>query len=326
MVAETREILIYAEHHNNCIDSSVLSLIAKVRSLIKNKKGWSVCAVMIGQSLEIPSQELAQYVDKIYAYSSNESICPDHMFYADLITTLLKEKKPEILLFGVSNFTSILSATLGVRMKTGVIAHAVDIRLDENDLLVSVIPAFGGQYLGDILCPKYRPQIASIRLAKEMPEKMSASGEVEIFHVSFEKQRKYQYSGEIKPEEDQAFLENAEVIVCGGFGVGSAENWHILEEVAHLLGGAVGCTRPPVDEGWGVDERSMIGISGKYVSPKVYIGFGVSGTSHHVCGMRDSGKIFNINKDQNAASIALSDYVIIGDAAEYLIALRDMLH
>jgi electron transfer flavoprotein alpha subunit len=113
-------------------------------------------------------------------------------------------------------------------------------------------------------------------------------------------------------------LEKAPVVICGGFGVGSPENWRQIEKLAGLLGGAAGCTRPVVDQGWVEDERQMIGTSGKTVRPKVYIGSGISGATHHVCGMKDSGVIISINMDKDAEIFGVSDFKIIADGASVI--------
>lgn len=324
MTLNYREIWIYASLNNECLENSVLGLVAKARNLIKNKTGWRICAVMLGKEISSSAKELSKYVDQVYAFSGRDFTHHDAMLFAAPLASMLKEKRPEILLFHVSNFNSVLAATLGVRLQTGVIAHAVDISLNDNDQLIATIPAFGGQYMGDILCPNHMPQIASVHVSGVIPPALPQNGDISLIPISVS-ESPYKYLGEIQLEREGQTLENAEVIVCGGLGVGSAQNWVVLEEVAKLLGATVACTRPPIDEEWGVDEEIMIGTSGKCVSPKVYIGFGVSGTSHHICGMRDSGKIFNINTDENAPSLALSDYAVVGDAEEFLCALRDNL-
>ena len=118
-------------------------------------------------------------------------------------------------------------------------------------------------------------------------------------------------------------LGKADLILCGGYGLGSEENWRLLEELAKALGGAAGCTRPVVDAGWGPDESSMIGTSGRSVRPKMYVGFGISGAAHHLCGIKDSDIIININKDKNADAFTASDYKCVFDAAQVLKALEE---
>lgn len=120
-------------------------------------------------------------------------------------------------------------------------------------------------------------------------------------------------------------LEEAEIVICGGWGIGGQETWGHLEKIAEKLGGAVASTRPPVDEGWTPGEHIMIGTSGKSVRPKVYIGFGISGATHHICGMKDSDMIININKDENAEIFNVSDYGAVGDVKKILPLLEEAL-
>lgn len=319
-----KEIWIHALPDKGCICKATLNLVAKARDLIKNKPGWRLCAFMFGADINDAAKDLSAYVDHVYAFCTRDFTPRDHMRFTYELVPLLKEKQPEIMLFSVSNFNSVFAATLGMRLRTGVIAHAVNVRIDNDDHLIATIPAFGGQYMGDILCPRHKPQIASLRVPDILPSELPQLGEISLIFSST-KEVPYKYCGLIQTENETCSIENAEIIVCGGLGIGSKENWAVLKEVAALLGGAAACTRPPIDEGWGIDERIMIGTSGKYVSPKVYIGFGVSGSSHHVCGMCDSGKIININIDKNSYSLSLSDYAVVGDAQEYLLALKEKL-
>lgn len=124
---------------------------------------------------------------------------------------------------------------------------------------------------------------------------------------------------EVRPRQTAASnLDKADVVVCGGFGIGSAENWQKIELLAQRLGGAAGCTRPVVDMGWGPDEESMIGTSGRTIRPKVYLGFGISGAAHHLCGIRDAGEIISINSDKDTEGFAASDHIGVFDAGQML--------
>ena len=121
-------------------------------------------------------------------------------------------------------------------------------------------------------------------------------------------------------------IAKAQVILCGGFGIGSSENWEKLVQIADKLGGAAGCTRPVVDMEWGPDEYSMIGTSGRTVKPKIYVGFGISGAAHHVCGIQDAGVIISINNDKEAEVFKVSDYCGVFDAGQVIDDLLKQLH
>lgn len=313
---------------DNGIETGVLGLIAKVRDILHNNKNWSVCCVVIGNNTKDASNTLSEYVEKVYSVCDVSLKELDHIAYSDILVPMIQKEKPEILLFNVSNFNSILSAALGARLKTGVIAHAVDIRMDENDCIVGIIPAWGGNYMGEITCPNHKPQIIGYRSTNNCIDKLNTKGEViSVILPNRVSARSsiYRFIEEYLPVNEGKAIESAEFIVCGGLGVGNHENWEKLEKIAKMLGAEIACTRPPVDEGWVNSERKMIGISGKYVSPKIYIGFGVSGSSHHMCGMQDSKIVININKDKNAKSMLNSDYVIESDVENILNDLKNIL-
>lgn len=284
-------------------------LLAKAQQLIAGQEDWQLTLIV-----DSNGAEAARYADRVYQLEGLPA--NDHLAWASALTPLLKEEQPEILLFPVSNFCGSLAATLGARLGTGVIAHGVDARL-EDQALVCVIPAFGGQYLGDILCPVRRPQIAGLRASGQQPQPRRQAGQVIVLRPPVTP-GPYRHLGRQPLPQAGQRIEEAEFILCGGLGVGSAGNWALLEQVAARLGATVACTRPPIDEGWAAGEQMMIGTSGKYVSPRVYLGFGVSGTAHHICGMQDSGLIINVNTDPQAPALALSDYALVADAAALL--------
>jgi len=193
---------------------------------------------------------------------------------------------------------------------------------------VQLVPAFGGKVLGEILCPLHRPQMASVRpgvfraVAGE-PEgkgiKLAVRPDIARNEDSIQVVEVRQKDAVGKP------LEEAEVVLAGGWGVGSKENWLLLEELGNLLGAAVGCTRPALDEGWAQGEDTMIGISGKTVRPKVYLGFGISGATHHVVGMSDSGLVISINTNPAADIFQFSDIKVVADAGSIIKSLVDQL-
>jgi electron transfer flavoprotein alpha subunit len=228
---------------------------------------------------------------------------------------------PHIFLFGATYTGSQLAPMVAARVKTGVAAHSIELKVDDNDNMIAVVPAFGGKVLGDILIPNHRPQIASIKPGiLNKAEKKNTNGEIEIIDTGFlnELNITLQPLSLCREEVKGVPLEEAEVVICGGFGVGDKEHWNMLQELADRIGGSVGCTRPAVDEGWSEGEHLMIGTSGKSVRPKVYIGFGISGATHHICGMKDSGLIISVNKDENADMFKVSDFGLVGDIKEIL--------
>lgn len=319
-----RGIWVIAEQDGDRISRVSLELLTKARELKEQGKlAEPVTAVLLGTNL-------ADFPAKLAEAGAEAVILVDHAAlryfrneaYALIIKELVEERKPSVILMGATAAGSDLAPTVGAKLWTGVAAHCVDLKLNDEGNLVAVVPAFGGKVLGDILCPELRPQMATVRpgiLGKALcfphdhyqvehhdpaAALVKDKGLVQAIGVSYE------------PVQGVP-LEEAEVVVAGGFGAATEENWQLVETLAGVLGGAVGCTRPPLDEGWARDYQ-MIGTSGKSVRPKVYIGVGISGATHHVCGMKDAGLIISINKDEKAPIFEVSDVRVTADVATIL--------
>ncbi|MFZ5754208.1 MAG: electron transfer flavoprotein subunit alpha/FixB family protein [Bacillota bacterium] len=318
-------IWVIAEQMGGCLNSVSFELLGKAQELKKQlQTPEPVVAVVLGK-------DIAEMAKELGAYGAEEIIVVDHpglelyqnQTYAEVLADLIQTRKPSILLMGATGIGQDLAPVLGVKVNTGVAAHCVDLRINEDNNLVAVVPAFGGKVLGDILCPKHRPQMATLKpgvLGK--PVRNNQAHYTITKYDPAESLKKdagrVKALGIYRQEVKGVPLEEAEIVVAGGWGMGSQENWQLLEELASLLGGAVGCTRPPVDEKWVEGEHQMIGTSGKTVRPKVYIGAAISGATHHVCGMKDSGLIISINKDPKAPIFEVSDIRIVGDAKTIL--------
>ena len=316
----TKNIWVFAEQANNDISSVALELLGEATRIAKSTGDDTIIsAILLGDNVSDCVQELIHYgADKVFlandkrlSYYSNEA-------YSKIITTLAKEHKPDIFLIGSTAIGSELAPTIAAQLETGLAAHCVELRINEKGLLVQVVPSFGGKVMGEILCPNHRPQMATIKSGVFEKNKEDQNRQGEIIDVDTNsilnnfKSRIYPISVKSVPPQGKP-LETAEVVVVGGWGIGSKEDWKMLEEFAGLLGAAVGCTRPAIDEGWAPGEHLMIGTSGKTIKPKVYIGVGISGATHHICGMKDSGIIISINNDPQALIFDVSDIKIIYD-------------
>jgi electron transfer flavoprotein alpha subunit len=326
-VNKTGGIWVVAEQVAGRINSVSYELLSKA-CLLKSQlqAPEPVTAVILGKDAEdleqlsrFGAEEIITVFDAALEIYQNE-------LYATVLQDLIEQKKPSIVLMGATAIGQDLAPMLGARLKTGVAAHCVDVRINEDNQMVAVVPAFGGKVLGDILCPNTRPQMATLKpgvLGKPTPaDNPSAIITAYDPSCSLQKDRGRIKALEIVRQEQIGVpLEEAEIIVTGGWGIGSQESWALVEELAALLGGAVGCTRPVVDEQWVKSEQQMIGTSGKSVRPKVYLAFAVSGATHHLCGMKDSGLVISVNKDAAAPIFEASDIRIVGDAKTILTAL-----
>lgn len=325
-----KDIWVHIEQEEGKIANVSLELLSEAHRLqAKRSTPGKVVAVLIGSQVEPLIHTLEEYgAEQIYVADKEDLKLYQPQYYASIYEKLIKENDPDILLVGATALGTQLAPTIALKVKTGVAAHSIELRLSEDDGLIAVVPAFGGKVLGDILCPNHRPQMASIKSGiLNKPEKKQVKAEIIKVDLTFLKDIKT----DLKPisvcrEEPKGVpLEEAEIVICGGWGIGGQETWVYLEKIAEKLGGAVASTRPPVDEGWTPGEHIMIGTSGKSVRPKVYIGFGISGATHHVCGMKDADMIININKDENADIFNVSDYGAVGDVKKILPLLEEAL-
>jgi len=318
-----KKIWVFAEQTNCTLDRVVLELLAKAKELAGQLKGETeIGAVLLGSDVRSFCGLLASHgADKIYLAEAEELRLYNPMLYAPIISRLVKAEDPEIFLFGATAIGSELGPTVAAQLKTGVAAHCVDMHIDENGKLVAAVPSFGGKILGEILCPDTRPQMASVKhgiFVQGKPEEREAEIiqlEVGKLDASVLPLRAVKLE---KKETEGVPLDKADVVFCGGYGLGNIENWKKLEKLAAMFGGAAACTRPVVDEGWAPGEHLMVGTSGKSIRPKAYVGFGISGATHHVCGMKDSGLIISVNNDEKAPMFEVSDVCIAEDAGKIL--------
>lgn len=321
----SKNIWVFAEKANDKISPVTLELLSEARRITQasNYKAL-ISAVLLGDEVSDYKQELIyQGADKVFLAEDERLSLYNNETYSKVISTLAKEHHPDILLIGSTAIGSELAPTVAAQLKTGLAAHCIELRINEEGLLVQIVPSFGGKVVGEILCPNHRPQMATIKpgvLEKDPPDESRSGKVLKVDTDSILNN----FVPRIHPREIKSVppkgkpLETAEIVVAGGWGIGSEEDWAQLEELASLLGAAVGSTRPAVDEGWAPGEHVMIGTSGKTIKPKVYIGMGISGATHHVCGMKDSGLIININSDKNAAIFEVSDLKVAMDFKKVL--------
>lgn len=263
-------------------------------------------------------------------------VADNHGKAAEILEKVIADEKPDILLMGATALGESVAPILGVRLGTGVAAHCVDIRINDEGRIGYMVPAFGGKVIGEIFIPDAEPGKPAIATVKPgmfedcaLPESGEASSlckfiDGDAMAGDIEKGG-FRMISATPRETAGSDIAKAQVILCGGFGIGSSENWEKLMQIAEKLGGAAGCTRPVVDMGWGPDEYAMIGTSGRTVKPKAYVGFGISGAAHHVCGIQDAGVIISINNDKEAEVFKVSDYCGVFDAGQVIDELLKQL-
>ncbi len=321
-MAKDREIFVVAEQVSGQLAPVGFELLGAARKLAQESGGAEVSAVIMGYDIAGLADELFGYgADRVYLADDRRLQYYQNAHYALFLTDFFRRKQPDMVLWGATAIGGELAATVAAQLKTGLSAHCTDLYINADGLLVQVVPAFGGKVLGDILCPQRRPQMATVRpgIFSSQPVKASKSEiineDTKILDGFMPPLKTVRM---VKDKGADSALKEADFVVAGGWGVGSTENWQLLRKLSELLGGAVGCTRPALDEGWADDEGTMIGTSGISIKPKLYLGVGISGAVHHVVGIKDAGIIISINKDARAPIFSYSDYGIVADFRKIL--------
>ncbi|MDD4879636.1 MAG: electron transfer flavoprotein subunit alpha [Candidatus Omnitrophica bacterium] len=317
-------VWVFAEQKKGEVQSVVYELLGKGRELA-NDLGTELACILIGEGMEGKAVELfSRGADKVYLVEDPKLKNYMDEPYTNVIVELVKEFKPEILLYGATSIGRSLASRVAVKLYTGLTADCTGLAIDkEKKLLLQTRPAFGGNIMATIVCENYRPQMSTVRhkVFKEAVADKARTGQV----------IKKSYPGnlydsrtkllEIKEEESAtANLTEANIIVSGGRGLGKPENFKIIEELAKVLGGAVGASRSAVDAEW-IPYSHQVGQTGKTVCPKIYFACGISGQIQHLAGMSSSDIIIAINKDPLAPIFSVATYGIVGDLNEVVPAL-----
>jgi len=317
-LSEYRGVLVFGEQRESKIEPVVYELIGKGRELA-DKLGEELSCVILGYNMREQAQDLISYgVDKVYLYDHPllEIFRDDP--YTDLIVDLVNKVKPNIFLIGATFIGRSLAPRIASRLKTGLTADCTGLEIDpESKLLLQTRPAFGGNVMATIICKNRRPQMATVRykIMKRAEKVPGYEGEVVTLQFDPEKVRDRVKVKKFVKEEAGVSLTEAEIIVSGGKGLGGPEGFKLMQELADLLGGAVGASRIAVDEGW-ISYPHQVGLSGKTVRPKLYIACGISGSVQHLAGMGGSDVIIAINKDPSAPIFKIADIGIVGDLYE----------
>jgi electron transfer flavoprotein alpha subunit len=306
------------------IDCQILSvsfqLIGQARKLA-DELGASVETVLLGDHIEEQAKELiAAGADTVYLGNGPDLQFYQPEIYGEMIVHLATERQPAIMLIGSTFMGRELAPLVAARLQTGLTAHCIDLVLDDNKILEAKIPAYGG--LLSIICPQKRPQMATIAQGvfskPELDE--TRTGEMIPLDIPVDIPRRIQTLEVVREEADGVELESAPVIVAGGAGAGDPEGWREIADLARTLNAALGSTRPAVDEGW-TDLDTMIGQSGKVVSPELYIGVGLSGEQQHMVGITNAQVMVAINNDAKSPVFEQVDYGIVDDCREFVPAL-----
>ena len=334
---EYKGVYIYAQQVDNEISSIAFELIGKAKELAADL-GTDVTAVLLGHNVGNLVDSLAEYgADRVIVVDDPELETYRTEPYAHALASVINEYKPDIMLVGATAIGRDLGPTVSARVKTGLTADCTLLEIGDFPLtvpegkedtqkhgqLLMTRPAFGGNTIATIACPDNRPQMATVRpgVMQKLDRVPGAKAEVINYNPGFTPNNKYVEILEIsKAVSDIKDIMDAKILVSGGRGVGSAENFKMLDELAEVLGGQVSCSRAVVDSGWKPKEL-QVGQTGKTVRPNVYFAIGISGAIQHVAGMEESDIIVAINKDEDAPIFDVADYGVVGDLNKIVPAL-----
>ncbi len=313
-----KDIWVFIEQNNGVIEAVSYELLSKARELSK-ERNCSVKAILLGENVGKDLDVLFAYgADKVYI--SEHEILKDNLeeVYLEFLDKVILDYKPEIFLFGATNFGRSIAPRIAARVKTGLTADCTILEIDEKSgLLNQTRPAFGGNLMAQIVCPEHRPQMATVRPGvMEAVKKETNAKEVINIDMPSIKEPSIKIIENIIEEKAES-ISDAEIIVSVGRGIGSQKNLALVEKLAELLGGKVGVSRPLVDIGW-ADQKNQIGQTGSIVAPKLLVTFGISGAIQHLAGISGAETIISINTDKDAAIFTVANYKVVGDCVEIL--------
>jgi electron transfer flavoprotein alpha subunit len=319
-----RNVWVFAEQRGGVLTRVARQLLGKARELA-DTLGAKAIAVLMGHNVDALADEL------IWA-GADEVVLADHKMlenyrtdaYTKVLSTLIQEKKPEIVLFGATHIGRDLAPRVAQRVYSGLTADCTGLDIDDSErLLLQTRPAFGGNIMATIACPRHRPQMSTVRpgVMHALPEDKQRTGEITRVEVDLSESDLMTAILEIVKEAKHTVdLEEAKIIVTGGRGIGGPDGFKMIEELATVLGGAVGASRAAVDSGW-ISHDHQVGQTGKTVHPELYIACGVSGAIQHQAGMKDAKYIIAINKDPSAPIFQIADFGVVGDLYKVIPAL-----
>lgn len=326
---EYKGVYVYAQQVDGELSGISLELVGKGRELAADL-GTDVTAVLAGSGIRGLADELGEYgADRVIVIDDPELKEYRTEPYAHALSEVIKKFRPDVFLVGATAIGRDLGPRVSARVHTGLTADCTSLDIGDYPInpvpgqedkqlhkqLLMTRPAFGGNTIATIACPDFRPQMATVRpgvMQKAAPQ-AGRRAEIIEFNPGFTPNDCYvEILETVKNAKKTADIMDAKILVSGGRGVGSAENFHILDELAEAIGGTVSCSRAVVDAGWKPKDL-QVGQTGKTVRPQLYFAIGISGAIQHLAGMEESDMIIAINKDETAPIFDVADYGIVGD-------------
>jgi electron transfer flavoprotein alpha subunit len=325
--SEWSGIWVFAEQDRRGVKKVTLELLGEAKRLSQTRN-THVAAVLFGSGPAPFTNLLFRHgADRIYLLD-DERLEPFSLdYYSPLLVRAVQRYRPEMLLMGATGNGRLLAPSVAVKLGTGLTADCTGLSITHEGELKQTRPAVGGNIMASILCAGTRPQMATVRPNVMEKKELDSWREGEIIRLAWdagEFENRVQMIDFIEADMEKIDLENAELIVAGGFGVGAAEKFSVIEDLAESMGAAIGCTRKVVDAGWMPHDR-QVGQTGKTVRPRIYIACGISGAIQHQMGMNNSDTVIAINSDPKAPIFNMADYGIVGDLFEVIPLLKEKL-
>ncbi|MDR2005664.1 MAG: electron transfer flavoprotein subunit alpha/FixB family protein [Acidaminococcales bacterium] len=323
-ITDYKDLWVFIEAKNGKIKPVSLELLTPGRKLA-DAMGQSLCAVVIADNCAEICQSVEKYgVDKIYTVENQVYADYNTEPYTNALCRLVEKYKPAAVLIGATNNGRDMGPRLACRLKTGLTADCTGLDIDgETRHVAWTRPAFGGNLMATIMCPDTRPQIGTVRpgVFKKAAAGREKAPEIIRFAEPIDTTARTKKILDVKEAGQELInIEEAEIIVSGGRGLGKAENFSYVRELADVLGGAVGASRAAVDAGW-IPHVHQVGQTGKTVGPKLYIACGISGAIQHLAGISGADRVIAINKDPQAPIFSYADYGVVGNLFEIIPAL-----
>lgn len=315
-----KDVWVFAEQRGGTLASVGPELLGAGRALADNL-GEQLCAVLLGSNMQEAARELIAYgADRVYHADAPEAAVFNDEIYADTFVGIIRQYKPSIVLMGATTYGRSLAPRVSSRLNTGLTADCTELSIHPEDkILLQTRPAFGGNLMATIICPNHRPQMATVRpkVMKPLVPNPARTGAIIPCRLKVKDNLITQVLQVVNETKEKINLSEADIIVSGGRGLGDPKYFKLVEDLAEVLGGAVGSSRAAVDAGW-IPYSHQVGQTGKTVGPKIYFACGISGSVQHLAGMSSSDIIIAINKNPDAPIFKVATFGIVGSLHEVL--------
>ncbi len=316
--ADWRGVLVYAEQREGKVHPVAYELLGRGRELAATL-GEPVYAIVVGSGLTKAAEDLVKRgADKVLTYDHPSLATYRDDPYSQILTEAVKELKPSIFLIGATSIGRALGPRVAAKLRTGLTADCTSLDIDpQMKVLLQTRPAYGGNIMATIYTQNSRPQMATVRYKVMTEAKIDPAHRGEVIEKTVDPsklQDRVRVLG-FEAAKEQVSIVDADIVVSGGKGLGEPKGFELIQQLATALGGAVGASRPTVDEGW-IEYRHQVGLSGRTVRPKLYVACGISGAVQHQAGMKTSDVIIAINKDREAPICRISTLAAVGDLYE----------